>query len=431
MADVVWHSGYEVKVQLNRRDLGNPGIPGLLEEITQPVSQRDRELLKCYAVHRGEVCKSESEKGKAPWMSIGKKKCPGGRKLVASHLPMTHETPSGESDRHKAVKDHLAKAASRAGVPWKIEAPSRDWRVRNDILLDGPAGLVGCEPNFYPMSPETTRYRSRRMRDNDITPLWITNDPKAALIDRAPWARINDMPWREIADSSRLIVRGGVRHLEVWMCTRSAERTCPDKKSAYCGKPHWDWFIPALLHDREVPEASIGELAVGAATGEYRSLYVPKRSDARTGQFMWVPAADGQRWEREFGQASVTTETEPEPEERLVFSEDDYDPTCRSGEDRGFRNAPSARRDTGDSGGVYTSIGSPPPADTPAADPRPTDGSCSQWVGSELRYCREKQGIRRYQQGYRCVAHDVRALAGLPPLPETPGIPAYRKGARS
>lgn len=61
---------------------------------------------------------------------------------------------------------------------------------------------------------------------------------------------------------------------------------------------------------------------------------------------------------------------------------------------------------------------------------RPTDGSCSHWDGAEGRYCRVAKGVRRYLAGYRCGSHDPRTLAGLPPLPEAPGIPAYRKGVQ-
>lgn len=60
-----------------------------------------------------------------------------------------------------------------------------------------------------------------------------------------------------------------------------------------------------------------------------------------------------------------------------------------------------------------------------AEETRPTDGTCSHWVGAELRYCRAA-GAVRYQAGIRCGDHDVRALLGLPPLPESPGIPALR-----
>lgn len=55
---------------------------------------------------------------------------------------------------------------------------------------------------------------------------------------------------------------------------------------------------------------------------------------------------------------------------------------------------------------------------------RPADGSCSQRLGDA--YCATSAGTTRYQQGWRCTAHNPRTLAGLPPLPDSPGIPAYR-----
>lgn len=63
----------------------------------------------------------------------------------------------------------------------------------------------------------------------------------------------------------------------------------------------------------------------------------------------------------------------------------------------------------------------------PAVDhrTRPTDESCSQWLGPKLRYC-YAENTTRYVLGYRCRRHDVRLMAGLPDLPPSPGIPAYR-----
>lgn len=55
---------------------------------------------------------------------------------------------------------------------------------------------------------------------------------------------------------------------------------------------------------------------------------------------------------------------------------------------------------------------------------RPVDGTCSAWTGT--RYCRVADGVVRYQAGWRCRTHDVRAAAGLPPLPDSPGVRAYR-----
>jgi hypothetical protein len=37
-------------------------------------------------------------------------------------------------------------------------------------------------------------------------------------------------------------------------------------------------------------------------------------------------------------------------------------------------------------------------------DTRPTDGTCSQWVGAELRYCRAGE-VRYFVNGFRCGEH--------------------------
>lgn len=55
---------------------------------------------------------------------------------------------------------------------------------------------------------------------------------------------------------------------------------------------------------------------------------------------------------------------------------------------------------------------------------RPTDGSCSRWLGD--RYCRAAD-TRYFAVGHRCSAHTPAALAGQPEPPAGPGIPAYQQ----
>jgi hypothetical protein len=55
---------------------------------------------------------------------------------------------------------------------------------------------------------------------------------------------------------------------------------------------------------------------------------------------------------------------------------------------------------------------------------RPTDGSCSRWLGSA--YCRARE-TRYFAVGHRCPDHSPCALAGQPELPPGPGIPAYQR----
>lgn len=47
----MWHTGYHIKIELTHADLGHPDRPGLLDEITRPIEQRDRELLQCLQHH--------------------------------------------------------------------------------------------------------------------------------------------------------------------------------------------------------------------------------------------------------------------------------------------------------------------------------------------------------------------------------------------
>lgn len=64
-----------------------------------------------------------------------------------------------------------------------------------------------------------------------------------------------------------------------------------------------------------------------------------------------------------------------------------------------------------------------------SADLRPTDGSCTRWLGDH--YCRATDGVRYYAQGHRCAAHSPWALAGQPEPVPGPGIPAYQGEAKA
>ncbi|MFJ9076812.1 hypothetical protein ACIRO3_16395 [Streptomyces sp. NPDC102278] len=61
----MWHTEYGIEINLTQPDLGVRGYPGLLEEITTSVSERNPQLLECLAHHRGEPCASEAG-GKSP-----------------------------------------------------------------------------------------------------------------------------------------------------------------------------------------------------------------------------------------------------------------------------------------------------------------------------------------------------------------------------
>lgn len=195
-------------------------------------------LLQCIEHKETGYCKAEGDQ-RLPWMSISRRTIGGKTKLVASHLPMRTTPTPEESDKHKAMKDRLARAAGRNGLPYGQEVRATDGRIQTDVLVRGPRTAVGWEAQYSPITADTVRKRARIAVENGITPMWLTNTPDAALINRAPWVRVDDLPWKEIASAREMFVRGGVRHLQRWKCTAASQRQCPEGGSLVgCNRFH-------------------------------------------------------------------------------------------------------------------------------------------------------------------------------------------------
>ncbi|QES47076.1 hypothetical protein DEJ50_03665 [Streptomyces venezuelae] len=186
-----------------------------------PLATRD--LLQCLQDYEGGSCEC-AQAEKSPWMFVRRQRRGGRQTLVAAHLPVTHVATPHESDKHKAMKERIARTASRHGLDVQVEARSSDRRIVTDVLVSGPAGRVGWEAQYSPISASTVHRRSAHARANGIAPLWVTGDPASPLIDRAPWARVDDVPWQRIASPLAMLVRGGVRHLQIWKCTPASPR---------------------------------------------------------------------------------------------------------------------------------------------------------------------------------------------------------------
>lgn len=60
-----------------------------------------------------------------------------------------------------------------------------------------------------------------------------------------------------------------------------------------------------------------------------------------------------------------------------------------------------------------------------SAPVKPTD-ACGHWIGVDRRYCRVREGLRRFP-GLRCPVHTPAALAGRPEAPAGPGWPIHRQ----
>ncbi|MFD8444883.1 hypothetical protein ACFV11_20170 [Streptomyces globisporus] len=353
MANGVFHTGYRIKIELTHPDLGHPDRPGLLDEITQPIDKRERELLQCLQHYELGRCQAEDH-DRSPWMAIRRRTAGGRTTLVAAHLPVRHQPTAEESDKHKAMKERIARAAERNGLSARVEARSPDGRVRTDVLVTGKAGAIGWEAQYAPITASTVRRRSQAAAAHGIIPLWLTNSDRAALIDRAPWAAVNDVPWQAIASRQAMLVRAGVRHLQRWKCSRSSDRRCPVTNSDYtaCGRLHVQWDLPALCIPQK-RHTEVDQLVAASAEGAYVPMRIPNQRDPRSFSRMWVPNEDRDEWQNIVGPAEDPAEEETANSE-LTFTEEALDHTCRYGEETMVFNDRRLRRATGDATGLHT-----------------------------------------------------------------------------
>ncbi|MYS95625.1 MULTISPECIES: hypothetical protein [Streptomyces] len=180
MANGVYHTGYDIEINLSREDLGNPEYDGLLGEITRSVGERPRHLLQCLKDRRGGQCHCALD-GKSPWMFVRRQRRGDKVVWVAAHLPLTHVAAPQESDKHKAMKERIARTAARHGLNVQTEARSDDGRVITDVLVTGAGGRIGWEAQYSPITANTVRRRSQRARERNIAPLWVTADVTSDL----------------------------------------------------------------------------------------------------------------------------------------------------------------------------------------------------------------------------------------------------------
>ncbi|MFG2696913.1 hypothetical protein [Kitasatospora sp. NPDC048407] len=355
MANGVFHTGYGIEINLTEPDLGHRDRPELLAQITAPIDQRERELLECLQHHYEGRCEAEEHDAeRSPWMTIRRRTVRGRTTWVAAHLPIRRTPTAEESDKHKAMKERIARAADRHGCTWELEARTADGKVRTDVLVTGPGGLrIGWEAQYSPITAETVRRRSRNAAAHGIVPLWVTSSDRAALIDRAPWARVDDLSWRQIASPLAMVVRAGIRHLQQWKCTASSVRTCPVNGS-WCGKMHTGWYLPALCLPEKAP-TQVDELVGASATGEFVPMRVPMQTDGSTVSRMWVPAADRDRWRATFAEDSEPGTDEQAPADAAItYTREELDPVCRYGEETFTFNDPRPRRGNADAASLHT-----------------------------------------------------------------------------
>ncbi|MFJ6384653.1 hypothetical protein ACIQI7_32185 [Kitasatospora sp. NPDC092039] len=354
MANGVFHTAYGIEINLTLPDLGLPDRPGLLEEITTPIDRRERELLECLEHHRDGACQAE-EDGRSPWMTIRRRTVGGSTFWVAAHLPVRHTPTAEESAKHQAMKERIARAAERHGLHAEVEARATDGRIRTDVLVTGDDGRrIGWEAQYSPITADTVRRRSRAAAEHGIVPLWVTDTDRSAVVERAPWARVDDFSWKEIASPLAMVVRAGVRHLQQWKCMPSSVRPCPVNGS-FCGRFHAEWFLPALCLPAKAP-TEVDQLVVASADGEFVPMRIPNQRDPRSVSRMWVPAADRDRWHDMFGpDEDEDSPAEPETGDTdITYTCQELDATCRYGEETFTFNDPRPRRGNSAGTGLHT-----------------------------------------------------------------------------
>lgn len=352
MANGVWHSGLKRVLELDKEDLGlgaaatGLSVPDLIEELLRPMAERDRDLLLCVEVSQRRPCKAELNGVKSPYMYVRKYRGPDGAlRLRAAHLPTTYEMTAEESDRHKAMKDFLARTAQAAGLEVHVEKTTKARSSRPDVTIIGSGGLnLGCEAQYYNASAGSVLRRSKAHAEAGLTANWITHDDRFHLIDRANWMLTNEVTWREISNAADLPLVGGYRVLAEWLCTASAERPCPDdelKMKTGCGKVHLQWDTPRRLDDEGTGwtgyegsrrGVTVGRTLIGVATGSVAPLFVRSRKNRRSGRHLWVPVEDLQKWAEYRGVETASFEESDALDEELQFSGKDADTTCKFGE---------------------------------------------------------------------------------------------------
>ncbi|MEV7129722.1 hypothetical protein [Streptomyces sp. NPDC093260] len=361
MANGVWHEELQQVLALDKDDLGLPRasrhlVPDLIDALLRPIAERDRFLLQCVESQAGRMCKAEQNGVQSRFMYVRKHRGPDGLvRLRAAHLPTSHEMTPEESDRHKAMKEFVARTCDAAGIRYDVEKATKFRTARPDVTVIGDGGLnLGCEAQYYNASSGTVLRRSRAHASAGLTANWITDNDKFHLVDRANWMLTRPATWRQISNATDLPLMGGYRVLVEWTCTAAAERPCPDGLAKTgCGRVHLQWDTPRRLDDEgtgwtggagNTRGVTVGQTLIGAATGTVVPLFIPSQRSPRAGTYMWVPAQDRATWSGYRPIDEPPAEGVVEPGDAIHFSGEEAELSCRFGEEKWTPSAPLPRR---------------------------------------------------------------------------------------
>lgn len=316
MANSVLYTKTGITLDLEREDLGHPGMPNLWETLYQ----RDRVLgaMRVPVSERGFQCAGVCLKaGVVAWMHLREQ---GGRRQAVherSEDEARHTAPM--SDEHKAYQERIIRAAEdagfRAGSEVRTPIGPRRW-IQTDTLVEGDNGLrIGWEVQLSTASvkgPRSVRARAGKASTNGITPAWHTDREDYARRNDTQWTSSNRLPARIIAKTGGLRVVSGFRVLDFWRCDVTADLPCTEG-------PGRCWKLHATPRPRDV---LFDDLVRKTAAG----LIAPLEywSGSRMQRF-WVPADERDRYYDVFGAPTPTGGAE---QQRAGLGSKDG-PTCR------------------------------------------------------------------------------------------------------
>lgn len=395
MTYTVYHAELRVYLNLSEPDLGHPEYPSLWEMMradTRP--PLDRGLLCPQCLESSPHC---PEAMVLVEMQDGRRFARHYNTSIADH------TNENESDKHKAFKERIATAAERGGYAVEVEDRAEDGLRRTDVLVRGDHELaIGWEVQLSYASLDSVRKRTRIAQEAGITPSWMVLDDTRDFVNKVPWTLTNDMSWKDISGGRRLPIRGGVRLLKFYDCDWGTSRDCPVKKTGRCFKRHPAWDSIGNTYEF----FQLDDLVQQTAAGEYVSVVVPGE---RLKNRWWVRVSDRDRF-LDAGGTLLTERTEkrePRADKPVEIHPRPLDPTCRYGEDSGYRSAPAVGQDDDDlmvaavtaiESGLRLTVPRPP-------TPRYPPGICGAPASPSTVNIRCEEPARPYPCGWRCEQH--------------------------
>lgn len=315
MANKVLCTNLGIELNLERDDLGHPGMPGLWDFLYEqdriagaqriPVAKRG---MQCAGVCR--------DAGVVAWMYLREQA--GHKQAVHEHSEDEARHAAPLSDEHKAYQERIIRAAGEDGYPANSEVRTpigpRQW-IQTDALVEGTDGRrIGWEVQLSTASikgPRSVKTRVRKAAAHGITPAWHTDRESYARRNDTQWTFSNQLPARVIAKTGGLRVVSGFRVLDFWHCDITADLPCPEGMGR-CWKLHATPKPRDVLFDDLVRQTAGG-------------LILPLEfwSGSRMQRF-WVPAEERNRYYNEFGEPAPEKDVQP-----IVGRGSSAAPTCR------------------------------------------------------------------------------------------------------